>query len=143
MGFSMKVCLPASSDLLAERVVRRHRGGDDDRVERVVGEQRVVVVGDDGVRVQAARLGEVGLVEVAAVGELGAGQAVEVAREVGAPVAEPDHADADLVSSHGWVSRSEFPDVAGAGDAGRGVAQVDHEVGLAARSCGSRAPSAR
>ena len=110
--------------------MRGHRCGDDHRVERVVGQEPPIVVGDDGVRVEGARLGQVGLVEVAAVGELGVGETVEVAREVGAPVAEADHADADLVSSHGCVSLSEFPDVAGAGDAGRGVAEVDHEVGF-------------
>jgi len=67
-------------------------------------------------------------VEVAGVGELGIRQTVEVAREVGAPVAEADHTDADLVSQHCLL---EFPDVAVVGDAGRGVAKVNDELRVA------------
>ncbi len=84
--------------LLGERVVRGHRGRDDHGVERLVTEQLVEIVGHHGVGEEAAGFGPVGLLEVAAVGELGIGQAVEVARQVRAPVAQTHHAHADLVT---------------------------------------------
>ena len=81
----------------AQRIVAGHRRGQHDGVQRRVGQQGVEVVGDGGAGELGARPRQDLLVQVAAVRELHARQAVEVAGEVGAPVAEAHHADADLV----------------------------------------------
>ncbi len=67
---------------------------------RLVGEHVVEVGGRLRVGEHAPGLGEHLVVEVAAPGELGAGQAVDVAGQVGAPVVEADDADADGLSGH-------------------------------------------
>ncbi len=75
--------------------VCRDRGGDDDRVELVVGEQVVEVGREARAAVHGGQaLAHLGAA-VAAPRELGAVEAVEVAGEVRAPVAEPDDADPD------------------------------------------------
>jgi hypothetical protein len=73
--------------------VRRDGRGEDDRVERVVGQQVIELAGEAGAAVQRLVAGADLLAPVAQPGELAAGQRVEVAREVRAPVAEADDAD--------------------------------------------------
>jgi hypothetical protein len=79
----------------AQLGMRRDGCGEHDRVERGVREQVVELAGQ--ARAREARgepLADV-LARVAQPRELGAGQRGEVAREVRAPVAEPDDADRD------------------------------------------------
>ena len=77
---------------LRELVVGGHGRRDHDRVERGVGEHLVVVGRRPGPRVAGGELGALRVVEIADPGELG--QLVEVAGEVGAPVAETGQAHA-------------------------------------------------
>ena len=71
----------------------RHVRGHDDRVEIGVGEQLVQFTGLAHTRKLSARARTCLLRGVAEPAELGVRQAVEVAREVGAPVPESDHPD--------------------------------------------------
>src|SRR5579884_320579 len=77
--------------LLRERVVRRHRRRDHDRVDAVVGEHLGEVVGRARLRVARGEALAQLRVEVAEPGQLG--ELVEVADEVRAPVPEPRHGD--------------------------------------------------
>ncbi len=76
---------------LRERVVRGHRSGDDDGVDRVVGEHLVEVAGDPGARIARGEAVAQLRVEIDEPGEVG--EVVEVADEVRAPVAEAGHRD--------------------------------------------------
>ena len=87
--------LAGAQDLLRQRRVGGDRRRQDDRVERVVGEQVRQVGGPARGRDRRPDPLQRGGVAVAQPGELAAGDRREVAREVRAPVAQPRHADRD------------------------------------------------
>jgi hypothetical protein len=78
-----------------ERSVRRHRRGQRDRVQRLVGQQLVQRGRHAGTGEGAPLTGPALLRLVAQPGQLGVRKPVEVARQVGAPVAESGDADPD------------------------------------------------
>ena len=84
-----------------ERMVRRHRRGDDQRLDRGVGQQLVERAREVDRRVLLRDLGQRARVQVADRQQLGAGQLDEVADEVRAPVAESDDGDADRLDGGG------------------------------------------
>src|SRR4051794_24905873 len=87
-------------DAHGELGMRRDRRGEDGRVARRVGEQVVEVAGEPRAGVARGEPRADVRVAVAAPAQVGAGQRVEVAREVRAPVAEPDDAEAHLPVGH-------------------------------------------
>ena len=93
--------------------VGRHRRGDDDRVELGVGQQLVEVAARRARRGTAAPTrSRASSDAVADPAQLGAGQAVEVAGEVRAPVAEADDPDPDRSASQAdQVARALMPRV--------------------------------
>jgi hypothetical protein len=91
--------LAGVQDPLREWAVGGDRRGEDDRVERVVAEQ-VIDVGGEAGGLERRRPAGAGLLgRVAAPRELAARDRGEVAREVRAPIAEADDADASQVNS--------------------------------------------
>ena len=87
--------------------VAGHRGGQHDGVEVGVGEQILEAIGEprpaELAREPLARLGAA----VAAPAQLGVGQRVEVAREVGTPVAQAHDPDAERRVGHRSTVRRE------------------------------------